>query len=89
MKDNLKDDFKKYLENSQTKHQPAWQNKGSEDSDHFGNTLEGRMSNNYISGDYPHFLKPNKIYPYRRLEDIHIKNAMEVALERYEKDLLT
>lgn len=47
------------------------------------------MSNNYISGDYPHFLKPNKIYPYRRLEDIHIKNAMEVALERYEKDLLT
>ncbi len=60
-----------------------------EDPENFGNTLEGRVSNKYISGDYPHFLRPNKIYPYRRLEDHHIKNAMEEALERYERDLLT
>jgi hypothetical protein len=50
--------------------------------------LDGRVSNNYLTGDYPHFLKPNKIYPYRRLEDHHVKNAMEDALNRYEKELL-
>lgn len=33
-------------------------------------------------------MKPHKIYPYRRLDDIHIKNAMEVALEKYENELL-
>jgi hypothetical protein len=33
-------------------------------------------------------MRPSKIYPYRRLEDIHIKDAMEEALDRYEKDLL-
>jgi len=50
--------------------------------------LDARVSNNYLTGDYPHFLKPNKIYPYRRLEDHHVKNAMEDALNRYEKELL-
>jgi hypothetical protein len=25
-------------------------------------------------------MRPNKIYPYRRLEDVHIKDAMEEAL---------
>lgn len=33
-------------------------------------------------------MRPSKIYPYRRLEDVHIKDAMEEALERYEKDLI-
>lgn len=58
------------------------------DPDRYLNTLEGRVSNKYLTGEYPPFLKPDKIYPYRRLEDIHIKGAMEVALERYEKELL-
>jgi len=33
-------------------------------------------------------MRPSKIYPYRRLEDMHIKDAMEEALTRYEKDLV-
>ena len=65
-----------------------WQGKGEEDPENYANTFEGRVSNKYLSGDYPHFLRPSKIYPYRRLEDMHIKDAMEDALERYEKDLL-
>jgi hypothetical protein len=59
---------------------PSWQDKSDILPDQFNNTLEGRVSNKYLTGDYPHFLKPNKIYPYRRLDDIHIKDAMEVAL---------
>ena len=63
-----------------------WQ--GNKDES-YNNTLEGRVSTNYIAGDYPQFLKPCKLYPYRRLDDIHIKNAMEDALDRYEKELVT
>ncbi len=33
-------------------------------------------------------MRPSKIYPYRRLEDVHIKDAMEEALQRYEKELV-
>jgi hypothetical protein len=67
---------------------PAWQNKAEEDPDRYFNSTEGRVSNKYLTGDYPHFLRPNKLYPYRRLEDVHIKNAMEEALDRYEKELV-
>lgn len=34
-------------------------------------------------------LKPNKHYPYRRTDDSHVKSNMEMALERYEKELIS
>ena len=51
------------------------------------NSLNGKMTTDYIT-QYPSFLKPNKMYPSRRIDDSHVKNAMEIALERYERDLL-
>jgi len=54
----------------------------------FKNTMEGRVSNGYLTGDYPSFLKPHKVYAYRRLDDTNTRGAMEVALERYERELL-
>jgi hypothetical protein len=38
--------------------------------------------------DYPTFLKPNKHYPYRRLNDTHVESVMQTALERYETELV-
>ena len=89
MRDNLKEDLQKHLQQSVSKSKAKQQDRLNEDPDNYLNSLEGRVSNKYMTGDYPHFLRPTKLYPYRRLEDHHIKNAMEEALERYEKDLLT
>lgn len=89
MRENLKEDLQKHLTLTVSNKKAKWQDKLNEDPENYTNSLEGRISNNYLSGDYPHFLRPNKLYPYRRLEDHHIKNAMEEALERYEKDLLS
>ena len=55
-------------------------------SDYINSTM-GKVSNEYLAS-YPHFLKPNKHYPHRRTDDTHIKNAMELALERYENQLV-
>ena len=33
-------------------------------------------------------MRPSKIYPFRRLEAMHVKDAMEEILTRYEKDLV-
>ena len=85
----IKEDFKKHIELKATQLKPAWQTNGQKDPENFGNTLDGRVSTKYIAGDYPHFLKPNKVHPYRRLEDHHIKNVMEDALERYESELVS
>eukprot|EP00347_Sterkiella_histriomuscorum_P008443 403345075 len=57
-------------------------------STQFKNSLNGRVSTDYLT-QYPHFLKPNKHYPYRRTDDSHIKSNMEVALDRYERDLVS
>jgi hypothetical protein len=40
-----------------------------------------------LTGDYPQFLKPHKVYAYRRLDDSNVRGAMEIALERYENEL--
>jgi hypothetical protein len=89
LRENLKEQFHKHLSDSGTKFKPAWQDKPREDPENYANTLEGRVSNNYISGDYPHFLRPAKLYPYRRLNDEHVRDAMQEALDRYERDLLS
>ena len=88
LRDNLKEEFNRHLQASSTKIKPSWQDKPGDDPENYSNTLEGRVSNNYLSGDYPHFMRPSKIYPYRRLEDHHIKDAMEEALQRYERELV-
>lgn len=52
--------------------------------------MGGRVSNAYLSGDYPKFLRPDKVYPTAtRFDDGHLRGAMEEALDRYERDLLT
>jgi hypothetical protein len=51
------------------------------------NSYNGKVTNEYLTS-YPKFLKPNKLYPHRRIDDSHVKNAMEIALDRYEKELL-
>lgn len=89
LRENLKEQFHKHLSDSATKFKPAWQDKPQDDPAHYANTYEGRVSNAYLSGDYPHFLRPAKLYPYRRLEDAHVKDAMQEALDRYERDLLS
>ena len=48
-----------------------------------GVSINGKVPVKYIS-DYPAFLKPNKHYPYRRLNDSHVETVMQAALERYE-----
>jgi len=50
--------------------------------------MNGKVSTDYITA-YPHFLRPNKHYPHRRTDDSHVKNAMEIALEKYENDLMS
>ena len=53
----------------------------------FNNSLNGKVSNEYLT-QYPKFLHPSKLYPHRRIDDTHVKNAMERALEKFELDLL-
>jgi hypothetical protein len=65
----------------------SWMKNKSGENTNFNNSFNGKVSQDYIT-QYPQFLKPNKHYPHRRTDDSHIKNAMEVALERYEDDLL-
>lgn len=38
--------------------------------------------------DYPNFLKPAKYHPYRRLEEHHIADVLELARKRHEDSLL-
>ena len=54
----------------------------------YNNSMNGKVSTDYITA-YPHFLRPNKHYPHRRTDDSHLKNAMEIALEKYENDLMS
>ena len=49
-------------------------------SDINNHSLEEKMTNNYLT-QYPQFLKPNKLYPHRRTDDNHVKNAMEITLD--------
>ena len=38
--------------------------------------------------DYPKFLKQSEYHPTRRFDTSHVENAMQEALNRYEKDLI-
>jgi hypothetical protein len=49
-------------------------------------SLNQKVPVKYIS-DYPKFLMPHKHYPYRRLNDKHVENVMNNALNRYEDDI--
>jgi hypothetical protein len=50
-------------------------------------SVNGKLPVKYLA-DYPMFLKPNKHYPYRRLNDTHVENTMKDALNRYEGKLI-
>jgi hypothetical protein len=57
-------------------------------TEYSGQGFSGRMPARYTS-EYPVFLKPNKHYPYRRLNDSHVETVMQSALERFEKELVS
>ena len=46
-------------------------------------SLNGKVPVKYVTG-YPAFLTPFKQYPYRRLNDAHVENAMQSAIKRFE-----
>jgi hypothetical protein len=50
-------------------------------------SVNGKVPVKYMS-QYPLFLKPNKHYPYRRLNDTHVETVMQEALQRYEQQLV-
>ena len=50
-------------------------------------TVNQKLPKNYVV-EYPMFLKPSKYYPYRRLEDAHVEETMNSALQRYENELV-
>jgi hypothetical protein len=49
-------------------------------------SLNKKVPVKYVA-DYPKFLRPHKHYPYRRLNDKHVENVMNTALNRYEDDI--
>jgi len=49
-------------------------------------STNGKVPVKYVTS-YPAFLTPFKQYPYRRLNDTHVENTMQVAVKRYEEDL--
>jgi hypothetical protein len=51
-------------------------------------SVNGKVPVKYLA-EYPLFLKPNKHYPCRRLNDSHVERTMKSALDRYEKELLS
>lgn len=48
--------------------------------------LNGKLPVRYVTG-YPAFLTPFKQYPYRRLNDNHVEQAMQGAIKRFEEDI--
>jgi len=49
-------------------------------------SLNGKVPVKYVTG-YPAFLTPFKQYPYRRLNDAHVENAMQSAIKRFEDEI--
>ena len=61
---------------------------GGEDASFYNKaSVNGKVPVKFVT-DYPLFLKPNKHYAYRRLNDSHVENCMQSAIERYEKQLI-
>lgn len=61
---------------------------GSNLNENDPSSVNARLPSKFVI-DYPNFLKPAKYYPYRRLEDHHIADAIEEARNRHERKLLS
>lgn len=56
-------------------------------NDNEPSTVNEKLPSRYFI-DYPNFLKPAKYYPYRRLEEHHIADALQEARKRHEEKLV-
>lgn len=86
LKNELKDKMSQSVNGGSASKQSGRYSNGNSSTFHAMPSVNGKVPVNFVTS-YPLFLKPDKHYPYRRLNDTHVESVMQDALKRYEKDL--